>query len=128
LNEFFDSVENFEAGKSKVGRPWRLDELRIKSNEDLHKLWYVLLKERNMVMTMQHYHWEKNIYFPNPERIDKVEESMENVLEVVRERDEAYTLLEKGEQKDRKTFCYTEHGRDPVLPNPPGTLHPETYE
>jgi hypothetical protein len=33
-------------GKLIIGRSWKSDELRLKSDSDLHKLWYVLLKEK----------------------------------------------------------------------------------
>lgn len=56
----------------RTGRSWRTDDLRIKSNSDLHKLWYVLLKERNMLMTMEHESEIEHELFPNPERLDKV--------------------------------------------------------
>lgn len=39
--------------------------------------------------------------FPSPERIDKVAESMENLEEVVRERNRAYYELETGETGER---------------------------
>ena len=39
---------------------------------------------------------------PNPERIDKVEESMENIEYVVRERNRAYYELETGESGERE--------------------------
>lgn len=56
----------------KSGRAWTADELRIKSNSDLHKLWYVLLIEKNMLLTMEQECKEKVETFPSPERLDKV--------------------------------------------------------
>lgn len=98
--EFFDIKKNWGEDSVKTGRPWRVEELRIKSNTDLHKLWYVLLKERNMLLTMQDEYHKQSELFPNPERIDKVEESMENIMQVVKERDEALNLLETGNTGD----------------------------
>ncbi|KAI5741715.1 hypothetical protein M8J76_016462 [Diaphorina citri] len=101
LNEFFDSPKNFGAEQVRVGRSWRKEELRVKSSSDLHKLWYVLLKEQNMLKTMEHECKEKFIVFPNPERIDKVQESMENLEDVIRERNVAYFQLETTHTGER---------------------------
>lgn len=57
---------------------------------------YVLLKERNRLLTMEEEYRHQHELFPNPERIDKVEESMRNIMTVIRERDIAYNLLETG--------------------------------
>lgn len=99
--EFFDDEKNWGANQVKSGRSWTKDELRIKSNTDLHKLWYVLLKERNMLLTMEEDAKTECRLFPSPERLDKVEESMENLESVVRERNKAYHLLETGETGER---------------------------
>ncbi|EFN65309.1 39S ribosomal protein L47, mitochondrial [Camponotus floridanus] len=101
LMEFFDEPKNWGRNEVKVGRSWRKDELRLKSNSDLHKLWYVLLKERNMLMTMEEVCKDENKIFPNPERLDKVKDSMNNLESVVRERNRAYHMLETGETGER---------------------------
>ena len=94
LEEFFDDPKNYAVTKVPSGRPWRVDELRLKSNSDLHKLWYVLFKERNMLYTMKEACKQEYAVFPSPERIDKVETSMLNLESVVRERNKAYWELE----------------------------------
>lgn len=99
--EFFDDKKNFNENEVKHGRSWLLPELRIKSNTDLHKLWYILLKEKNMLLTMQHECKEEHRLFPSPERLDKVNESMSNLESVVRERNQAYHLLETGVDGER---------------------------
>ena len=55
-----------------LGRSWKASELRLKSWDDLQKLWYILLKEKNMLMTQRQMLQAKNLRFPNPERIPKV--------------------------------------------------------
>ena len=97
LMEFFDDINNWGEKKVRSGREWKIEELRIKSNEDLHKLWYVLLKERNMLMTMKDQAKDQLELFPSPERLDRVEQSMINLENVVRERNKAYMELEVGE-------------------------------
>jgi len=103
LMEFFDNPKNWTENEIKVGRAWKEEELRIKSNKELHQLWYILLKERNMLLTMEHECNDKMELFPSPERLDKVKISMTNLETVVRERNKAYYLLETGETGERPT-------------------------
>jgi len=97
LMEFFDAPGNWGESKVRVGRHWLKDELRLKSNQDLHKLWFVLLKERNMLLTTLQAYEDATEQMPNEERLDKVDESMANLEEVVRERNRAYYDLEVGD-------------------------------
>ncbi|KIH55421.1 RNB-like protein, partial [Ancylostoma duodenale] len=111
FRQFFDDEANF--GKSELrpkkrpGRAWTEDELRLKSNSDLHKLWYVCLKERNMLMTMRNAYVEHARSMPNPERIDRVNETMKNIQTVVHERNDAFYRLETGESADPPTRTVT---------------------
>ncbi|GFY76202.1 39S ribosomal protein L47, mitochondrial [Trichonephila inaurata madagascariensis] len=117
LMEFFDDPKNFGENEVRSGRAWTIDELRIKSNLDLHKLWFVLYKEKNMLLTMEYNAKQEAEYFPSPERIDKVEISMENLETVVRERNEAYFLLETGKTGERPhEYKEDEFGRFECVP------------
>lgn len=84
--EFLDA-HGGGAGAARNGRSWRTAELRLKSYEDLHKLWFILLKERNVLFTEKAWcktnkrHWENgasNLY--------KVRRSMQRIKTVIGER------------------------------------------
>lgn len=83
--EFIDGQGG--AGASRNGRSWRTHELRLKSYDDLHRLWFILLKERNILWTEKEWcrsngrHWvngHSNLY--------KVKRSMARIKGVVGER------------------------------------------
>ncbi|XP_022968794.1 39S ribosomal protein L47, mitochondrial-like [Cucurbita maxima] len=87
LEEFFEAHRSPDDDKPVVyGRSWKASELRLKSWDDLNKLWYVLLKEKNMLMTQRQMLNAQNLRFPNPERIPKVRKSMCRIKQVLTER------------------------------------------
>ncbi|XP_054242059.1 39S ribosomal protein L47, mitochondrial [Indicator indicator] len=99
LEEFFDDPKNWGEKKVKSGDSWNIKQLRAKSSEDLHKLWYVLLKEKNMLLTLEQESKRQLKPMPSPERLEKVEESMKNIDLVVKEREVALRLLQTGHEK-----------------------------
>ncbi|XP_059641690.1 uncharacterized protein LOC132283706 [Cornus florida] len=87
LEEFFEADRSPDEDKPMVyGRGWKASELRLKSWDDLNKLWYVLLKEKNLLMTQRQMLHSQNLQFPNPERIPKVRKSMCRIKHVLTER------------------------------------------
>uniref|UniRef100_A0A671YZW9 Large ribosomal subunit protein uL29m n=2 Tax=Sparus aurata TaxID=8175 RepID=A0A671YZW9_SPAAU len=101
LEEFFDLPENWGETSVKSGAPWTAKQLRTKSNEDLHKLWYVLLKEKNMLLTLEQEAKRQRVQMPSPERLRKVERSIIRLETVVTERETALRLLQTGQEKGR---------------------------
>ncbi|KAG0053330.1 54S ribosomal protein L4 mitochondrial [Gryganskiella cystojenkinii] len=89
VEEFFENGKSIPTEKSWTGRAWRASELRVKSFDDLHKLWYVLLKERNMLASQKEearrFHISKQ-YFSNKGRQVKCQKSMARIKFVLNER------------------------------------------
>lgn len=86
LDAFRDTVDRQTRGSEPVGRAWSIKELRRKSYDDLHKLWYVLYKEKNMLLTEQQLSRRRQLIFPQPERFKKVQKSMGAIKQVLGER------------------------------------------
>ena len=86
LDAFRDPVDRQTRMKESVGRQWSVKELRRKSYEDLHRLWYVLYKEKNMLLTEQQLSRRRQLIFPQPERFKKVQKSMGAIRQVLGER------------------------------------------
>ncbi|KAG2497272.1 hypothetical protein HYH03_004856 [Edaphochlamys debaryana] len=51
LRQFLDWDSRDGDKVQAYGRGWKVEELRNKSWQDLHKLWYVCVKERNLLLT-----------------------------------------------------------------------------
>jgi large subunit ribosomal protein L47 len=86
LDAFRDPVDRQNRGTEPVGRSWTVKELRRKSYDDLHKLWYVLYKEKNMLLTEQQLSRRRQLVFPQPQRFRKVQKSMGAIKQVLGER------------------------------------------
>jgi len=95
IDEFFEKGDK-QGEIAKAGRPWKAHELRLKSFDDLHKLWFILLKEKNLLLT----HKERldkikqlSQYSRTRSRLRKVSQSMARILTVLTERDMTSDIL-----------------------------------
>ena len=89
--------------KMTSGRAWRATELRLKSDDDLHKLWYVLLREKNVLMADNQAKVQHKVPKGPQDRMSKVKQTMARILTVVRERElvrEAYIAALDKEYMD----------------------------
>ena len=95
MEEFFPR-ENIADGKPlhRVGRPWTAAELRLKSFDDLHKLWFVCLKERNLVLSDRLYLKQIGQAVADTSRLSKVKLTMARIKVVLGERARAQKMLQ----------------------------------
>ena len=95
FEEFFDQKE--EGDEVITGRSWTAADLRRKSFDDLHKLWYVLYKERNLLLSeRERARRNSRPIQPKEEtRYLKVKRSMGAIKFVLSERSKIHKLLKK---------------------------------
>jgi hypothetical protein len=72
--------------RPNVGRAWRANELRLKGHEDLHKLWYVLLIEKNKLKSDMLLSIQMGQYFYGHNNLLKCRLTMSRLLTIVNER------------------------------------------
>ena len=89
LDAFRDPLTRAERSENEVGKSWHARELRRKSFGDLHKLWFVLYRERNMLLTEAHLARRHQMEWVQPTRLRKVRKSMGAIRQVLGERKRA---------------------------------------
>merc|ERR1712194_465942 len=104
LDQFRDSVSVKKREVEEVGRSWSAKELRRKSYDDLHKLWYVLYKEKNMLLTEGNLARRHGYELVQPDRRKKVGKSMGAVKHVMGERKRKKIGDHKAYMKGLKRF------------------------
>lgn len=72
---------------AKSGDAWPACLLRLKSLEDLRNLWFVCLKEKNLLTGERWAAWQQGGEMKNPERLKKVKLTMKRILTVVTRRE-----------------------------------------
>lgn len=85
-------------------RPWGLPELRRKSFEDLHKLWYLILKERNILareVRLADSFNERSTHAHN-DLDDKLTLTQKRIKQVLIERQVAYERVQTFTEKQKE--------------------------
>ncbi|OMJ67261.1 hypothetical protein SteCoe_35630 [Stentor coeruleus] len=80
-------TEMNEESRISIGKAWHASLLRLKSNEDLQKLWYVLLREKNTILSDDQLSRQHRMPIDSRHRLVKVRQSMARLLTVIRERE-----------------------------------------
>ncbi|KAG2387737.1 hypothetical protein C9374_001331 [Naegleria lovaniensis] len=106
LEEFIDKTILEGKAMESCGRAWGLRELRLKSLSDLQKLWIVLMKERNMLLTARLLAKTMGGKITHPERLAKVRTGMARIKIVIAEREREARAAAKIEFEKRKAKGY----------------------
>ncbi|KAF8903155.1 mitochondrial 39-S ribosomal protein L47 (MRP-L47)-domain-containing protein [Gymnopilus junonius] len=86
----YEVVETPEEGQLVTGRAWEATELRNKSFKDLHTLWYVALREKNLLATQREEARRMGVTHPDlqvsKEKVRHCQKTMARIKLVLNER------------------------------------------
>ncbi|KAK4047476.1 54S ribosomal protein L4 mitochondrial [Microbotryomycetes sp. JL201] len=111
LWKFFHDKQSLQAPDKRTdesGKSWTSFELRRKSFEDLHTLWYILVRERNVLLTQREearrLRLDLKTFGNHADRLRMCQKSMARIKQVVSERrhaalEAAEILRSRGEAK-----------------------------
>ena len=102
LAQFFADPYEEDPELPPPGRRWRHAEIRLKSDEDLQKLWVVLLREKNMLHTARHWHSKRKTEMPHPDRLRRVRRSMAAIKRVLWEREREMQFARAARRAERR--------------------------
>lgn len=86
-----------------TGDAWPAVLLRMKSFDDLHKLWHVLLKEKNFLLTERQHAKSYKTQWAEHGRLKKVKLSMKRILTVISRREIHQQTLRAKDILDKQT-------------------------
>ncbi|KAG6906615.1 hypothetical protein DXG01_012933 [Tephrocybe rancida] len=104
----YEVVEDSLSKQKQTGESWKASELRLKSFKDLHTLWYILLRERNLLATQKEEARRLGVSDPSSQvstnRVYHTRKSMARIKAVLNERRLAYEGAIKivEEERDEK--------------------------
>jgi large subunit ribosomal protein L47 len=134
ISDFTDVAHDSNTEKVTTGRAWRAEELRLKSDDDLNKLWFVLVKEETTLLGDSYLKKQKYTVPGIKPRIDKVKQTKARILTVLRERElvrDKYwkTLedqyIEKAVEAENTIKAKQHKAAQPTEPKPPRVLTEE---
>ncbi|KAI4140246.1 MAG: hypothetical protein L6R39_005882 [Caloplaca ligustica] len=101
------------------GRPWVVEELRHKSWEDLHSLWWVCCKERNILATQEYERQRLKAGFGDAEMIDRdraVRQTQKAIKHALTERYYAFEEARRVAAADQEINLEAEPGTQAYMP------------
>ncbi|KAJ3159805.1 39S ribosomal protein L47, mitochondrial [Geranomyces michiganensis] len=117
LEDFFEeSLGRWSWNEDEVptGRAWLASELRTKSFEDLHCLWWTCIKEQNRLYSQKEEARRFQIYFPHRARLNECKLTMKRIKLVLWERRIAWFRAQAVLKREERRAALVEAGLSPA--------------